>query len=75
MIIAAALALVMTLPASAAVEHRLRFFNIHSGKHLEIVYRVGETYLPEALDELNTYLRDPFTGTARRYDPRVFDLL
>ena len=78
----AALAFLIMLPASPAVgttpearEHRLRFFNIHSGKHLEIVYRLGDTYVQEALVKLNAYLRDPFTGDAIPYDPRVFDLL
>ena len=38
-------------------------------------YRQGDTYLPEATDRLNRFLRDHRTGTIPRYDVRVFDLL
>jgi len=56
-------------------EYRLRFYHTHSRERLEIVYRRGDTYLPEALDELDHYLRDHRTGEVRHFDPRLFDLL
>jgi uncharacterized protein YcbK (DUF882 family) len=57
------------------VSYRLRFFHTHTGEQLDIVYRHGDAYDPEALAELNHYLRDHRTGDVRSYDPRVFDLL
>lgn len=56
-------------------EYELRLFNTHSGKRLDIVYRHGADYIPEALTELDSYLRDRWTGDIRHFDPRLFDLL
>ena len=56
-------------------EYRLRFYHTHTNERLDIVYRRGETYLPEALAELDHYLRDHRTGEVRHFDPRLFDLL
>jgi len=56
-------------------EQRLRLFHTHTGEHLDIVYRIGNTYIPEALDKLDHFLRDHRTGDVHRYDPRLFDLL
>jgi uncharacterized protein YcbK (DUF882 family) len=78
----AALACVISLPlgatvrsAPAAPEYRLHFFHTHTGERLDIVYRRGNSYLPEALSRLNYYLRDHRTGDVHAYDPQVFDLL
>jgi uncharacterized protein YcbK (DUF882 family) len=67
----------LTIPATASVspEYRLRLFNTHTGKDLEIVYRRGDSYISEALAQLDDYLKDRRTGDMRHYDPRVFDLL
>lgn len=62
-------------PAAAAPEYRLKFFHLHTGERLDIVYRQGGHYLSAALDRLDRYLRDHRTGDIRHYDPRVFDLL
>src|SRR5580658_37044 len=59
----------------AAYEYRLRFFHTHTGERLDVVYRRGDQYIPEALDELDHYLRDHRTGDVRHFDPRLFDLL
>ena len=56
-------------------EYRLRFYHTHSNERLDIVYRRGETYLPESLAKLDHYLRDSFTGEVRHFDPHLFDLL
>lgn len=56
-------------------EYRLRFYHTHTGKRLNVVYRRGDQYIPEALDELDHYLRDHRTGDVRHFDPRLFDLL
>lgn len=56
-------------------EYRLRLFHTHTGEHLDVVYRRGDTYLPEALGQLDRFLRDHRTGDVRHFDPRLFDLL
>lgn len=61
--------------ASAAREYRLRFYHTHTGERLDLVYRRGDQYIPEALDELDHYLRDHRTGDVRHFGPRLFDLL
>ena len=56
-------------------QYRLRMFHTHTGKRLDVVYRVGDRYVPEALSQLDEYLRDHRTGDVRHYDPQVFDLM
>ena len=56
-------------------EYRLRFYHTHTNERLDIVYRRGEDYIPEALAELDHYLRDHRTGEVRHFDPHLFDLL
>jgi len=66
---------VATPTSPAGQEFRLRFYHTHTGKRLDIVYRRGDTYLPESLSRLDEYLGDHRTGEVHHYDPRVFDLL
>lgn len=61
--------------APVAAEYRLRLFHTHTGERLNIVYRRGDIYIPEALARLDEYLRDHRTGAVLAYDPRVFELL
>jgi uncharacterized protein YcbK (DUF882 family) len=61
--------------AAAAPEYRLRFYHTHTHERLDIVYRRGDTYIPEALDTLDHYLRDHRTGDIHHFDPHLFDLL
>ena len=42
---------------------------------LDVTYRVGDTYVPDALDKLNEYLRDSHNDEVKTYDPRTFDVL
>jgi uncharacterized protein YcbK (DUF882 family) len=60
---------------SSPHEYRLRFYHTHTGERLDVVYRRGDQSIPEALDELDHYLRDHRTGDVRHFDPRLFDLL
>ena len=62
-----------TVPS--AHEYRLRFYHTHTGERLDVVYRRGDQYIPEALDALDHFLRDHRTGEVRHFDPRLFDLL
>jgi len=56
-------------------EHHLRLYHTHTGEHIDIVYRRGDVYLPEAEEQLDHFLRDHRTGDVKHYDPRVFDIL
>ena len=63
-------------PASlAASPYHLRMFHTHTGERIDIIYRRGDTYLPDAVARLDDFLRDHRTGTVPQYDLRVFDLL
>ena len=56
-------------------EYRLRFYHTHTRERLEVVYRRGDQYIPEALDKLDHFLRDHRTGDVHHFDPHLFDLL
>jgi uncharacterized protein YcbK (DUF882 family) len=45
------------------------------GGFIDVVYRVGDTYLPDALDKLSQFLHDSHNDEVKSYDPRTFDLL
>lgn len=60
---------------SSTGEYRLRMHHTHTGEDIDVVYRRGDNYVPEALAELNHFLRDHRTGEVAQYDPKVFDLL
>lgn len=53
----------------------MRLFHTHTGEHLDIVYRTGDTYLQQALERIDHFLRDHRTGEVHHYDPRLLDLL
>lgn len=67
--------LVSTALAAQTKSRTLIFEHTHTGKRLRIAYASGNTYLPEALRTLNSFLRDPYTGSIGRMDPKLFDLL
>ncbi|HEU4635731.1 MAG TPA: DUF882 domain-containing protein [Edaphobacter sp.] len=55
--------------------YRLHMFHTHTGESIDVVYRIGDRYLPEAIDKLNHFLRDHRTQTESHYDPKEFDVL
>jgi len=56
-------------------DHRLRLYHTHTGEHIDIVYRRGNVYLPEAAQQLDSFLRDHRTGDIKHFDPHLFDIL
>jgi uncharacterized protein YcbK (DUF882 family) len=46
-----------------------------SGEIIDVVYRVGDKYIPEALDNLSQFLRDSHNDEVKTYNPRTFDIL
>jgi uncharacterized protein YcbK (DUF882 family) len=61
--------------SAAPEQYHLRMHHLHTGEDIDIVYRIGNTYVPEALDQLNHFLRDHRTEDVSSYDPKEFDLL
>jgi uncharacterized protein YcbK (DUF882 family) len=55
--------------------YELKMTNLHTGEDIDIVYRIGNTYVPEALEKLNYFLRDHNTQDVSNYDPKEFDVL
>lgn len=45
------------------------------GEIIDVIYRVGDTYIPEALDSLSQFLRDSHNDEVKSYNPRTFDVL
>jgi uncharacterized protein YcbK (DUF882 family) len=62
------------VPAEGA-RYTLRLRHLHTGESLNIVYRIGNTYIPAAIERLNHFLRDHRTEDQSHYDPREFDVL
>ena len=56
-------------------DHFLLLYNTHTAERIDIVYRHGERYVPEALAKLDYFLRDHVTGDVRHFDPRLYDIL
>ena len=68
----------LTSPARAAVpagERTLALRHLHTQEHLQLVYAEADTYLAPALQTLNHFLRDHYTGDVGVMDPQLFDLL
>jgi uncharacterized protein YcbK (DUF882 family) len=61
--------------SGAPIEHRLRLHHTHTGESIDIVYKRGDTYVPEAVAQIERCLRDHRTGDVHRFDARLFDLL
>ncbi len=53
----------------------ISFRNQHTGESFSGTYKVGDKYLPEALQQINYVLRDFRTGDVYPMDPKVIDLI
>ena len=62
-------------PVQPEAQYRLKLFHTHTNERIDIVYRIGDTYIPAAEDRLDHFLRDHRTGDVIQLDRRVFDLL
>jgi len=61
--------------AGAGEKFTLHLYHLHTGESLNVVYRIGNAYIPEAMAKLNYFLRDHRTNDVSHYDPKEFDLL
>lgn len=62
-------------PVQPESNYRLRLYHTHTNEWIDVVYRVGNSYIPSAIDHLDEFLRDHRTGDVIQLDRRVFDLL
>jgi uncharacterized protein YcbK (DUF882 family) len=77
---AAAAAALLPSRAEAAARAKapqrvLSFFHTHTGERLKVAYCERGAYQPDALQEINSLLRDFRTDQVRRIDPQLLDLL
>lgn len=72
---AAGLALGAPWAMGAARPRRLRMDNLHTGETLAVEYFDGSRYEPDALADVDRFLRDFRSGEIAPIDPRLLDLL
>lgn len=64
------------VPARAATAPRsLGFVHTHTGEVITLTYAEQHSYLPDALQRLNRFLRDHYSGEVGHMDPALFDQL
>ena len=56
-------------------ERSLRFYNTHTGESLNTVFWADGLYVPEALTDINKFLRDHRTNDIAAIDPQLLTLL
>ena len=68
---------VLSLPgrALAAAPRALAMVHTHTRETIDIVYAAGTDYRPDALQVLNHFLRDHYSGAVAPIDPNLHDLL
>lgn len=54
---------------------RLAFHSTHTGENLDLVYRIGNDYIPESLAQINRVLRDHRNNEVHTIHPDLLDLL
>jgi uncharacterized protein YcbK (DUF882 family) len=62
-------------PAPTVRQRTLAFYNTHTDEHISVVYRREGQYVPEALAEINHFLRDHVNGEVHAIDPGLLDFL
>ena len=61
--------------ALASDERSLSFYQTHTGERLTVTYKVGDDYVPAAMEKINYILRDHRTGEVHPMDPKLLDFL
>ena len=63
------------LAESENKERRLKFLNTHTDERVDVIYKRGEVFLPEALRKIDHILRDHRSGEIHPIDPVLLDFL
>ena len=56
-------------------KYEVKLTRAHTDEMIDVVYRIGDTYIPEAIDKLSDFLRDSHNQEINRFDPRTFDVI
>ena len=54
---------------------KVAFLNLHTGERTRVAYKENGSFVPEALREIATVLRDHRTGEVKEIDTKLLDLL
>lgn len=54
---------------------RIRMYSGRTGESLDTIYWIDGKYIPEALKEVNHFMRDVRTGTTHKIDARTLDIM
>ncbi len=54
---------------------RLKMYSGRTGEHLNMVYWVDGEYIKDAMDEINTFMRDWRTNSIKKIDHRTIDIM
>ncbi len=49
--------------------------NLHTNEKITLAYAEGDRYIPAAMQRLNRFLRDHYSGVVGHMDPTLFDLV
>jgi len=77
-LIASTLVLVLSaLPTLGTMgeDRRLSFYNTHTSERIEVIYKKGEDYNPQALEKINYIFRDHRADKVHPIDPALLDYL
>jgi len=58
-----------TTPRDLAMDHT------HTREKIDLTYAVGRRYVPQALDDLDHFLRDHYSGLVGNMDPGLYDIM
>lgn len=61
--------------ATSEATRTLSFHSLHTGESLTVEYCQGGGYVPAALAQIDTFLRDFRTGDVKPIEPQLLDLL
>lgn len=61
--------------SAKSTTRRLCFHNLHTDERFDACYWERGAYVPTALEQIDTILRDHRTGETRRIDPLLLDLV
>ena len=62
-------------PLRAETERRIRLYNPHTDERFDDIYHDGNTYIDDALSELDWLVRDHRENVAAAMDPAIYDLV
>ena len=54
---------------------RIRMYSGRTGESVDTIYWIDGKYIPEALNELNHFMRDVRSGSVHKIDPRTIDIM